>query len=232
MAHILKRLFFIILLGALFFTNGNSAEKSLQFLPTLQAIPGENKQGVNFNTYQDEAKRQFNFVLSTPANFNDDHRVMMFVYPQNKACGKHSGAVYETLLMSQDKECAIALIGLPEIENVKRTEAKQLIDSEIYGSLNALDKKAQSGINVNDYVTSLSAAIAKNTTNADYAYLVDFPKMAQTGDLAAWTHCQGLYFEKKGQPMFFVKVLYTDKGYANMAKYLPAAFSVFRYGSK
>lgn len=208
---------------------GYCAEKALTFSPTLQAIPGESNQGTSFSNYRISAKQKFGFTLSEPKQFSDNKRIMMFTYPQKKSCGERSGATYETLLISKDNECAIALVGLSEIENSKRTESRQLISDEIHGSLNALTKDAQASINTDNYVTAISASMAKNTANADKAYLVDFPKVEQFGDLAAWTHCQGIYFEKQGKPMFCIKVLYTDKGYSNMAKYLPAAFSIFKY---
>ena len=80
-------------------------------------------------------------------------------------------------------------------------------------------------------MTTLSPAMAKLVANADNVYIVDYPDVVPA-DKCEWKHCQAICFVKKGRPAFYLNILYTDNGYAQANKYLPAALSVFSYGNK
>lgn len=110
-------------------------------------------------------------------------------------------------------------------------DAKKMIAEEVAGYNGVTEGAKQKELDMGKWVTELSATASKMVANADKACLVDFPDIVPS-DKCDWKHCQQLVFEKKDCPTYYVTVLYTDKGYEQAQKYLPAAFGVFRYGKQ
>lgn len=205
---------------------------NLSELKTMYVIGSDENPGIAFADYQKKAKKDCDVNFAIPAGFKEHKVSVVLMY---SAQGNHGaegrGNACETAMLSDDGNCLIGVRMLYGEKQLMYVDAKKMIAEEVAGYNGVTDGAKLKGMDMGKWVTELSATASKMVANADKAYLVDFPDIVPS-DKCDWKHCQQLVFEKKDCPTYYVTVLYTDKGYEQAQKYLPAAFGVFRYGKQ
>ena len=223
----MKKLFLVVSLLAM----GLGVQiNAADWLNTMQVIGSDENTGIDFSEYQSKAKTDYDAHFVIPTGFKKHNVRTALAYPSKNVHGKEEGASgCETALLSADGNC---LVGLGFIDSLFVTRnPMRFIRMTVGGYLGEIDAAKQEQIDLSKYMTTLSPAMAKLVANADNVYIVDYPNIVPV-DKCEWKHCQAVYFVKKGRPAFYLNILYTDKGYAQANKYLPAALSVFSYGNK
>lgn len=163
-----------------------------------------------------------NTKITKPIGFFDTGKqITVFLHKKGNSPGRPTVS-YAPCLESKDKECLIAMSG-PAIPfpAIKKEDATSDIYRFITGTLSNSSEDAEK------YITFISQKASAKIANADKAYFIDIPLGTTLAN--KWKFFQGIYFEKKGRSISYLGIFYTDKGYSNMAKYLPAAFSIFKY---
>ena len=223
----MKKLFLVVSLLAI----GLGVQiNAADWLNTMQVIGSDENTGIDFSEYQTRAKTNYDADFVIPTGFKKHNVRTALAYPSKNVHGKVEGVSgCETALLSADGNC---LVGLGYIDSLFVTRNPMgFIRMTVGGYLGEIDEAKQEQIDLSKYMTTLSPAMAKLVANADNVYIVDYPNIVPW-DKCEWKHCQVIYFVKKGRPAIYLNVLYTDKGYAQANKYLPAALSVFSYGNK
>lgn len=223
----MKKLFLVVSLLAI----GLGVQiNAADWLNTMQVIGSDENTGIDFSEYQTRAKTNYDADFVIPTGFKKHNVRTALAYPSKNVHGKVEGASgCETALLSADGNC---LVGLGYIDSLFVTRNPMgFIRMTVGGYLGEIDEAKQEQIDLSKYMITLSPAMAKLVANADNVYIVDYPNIVPW-DKCEWKHCQVIYFVKKGRPAIYLNVLYTDKGYAQANKYLPAALSVFSYGNK
>ena len=223
----MKKLFLVVSLLAI----GLGVQiNAADWLNTMQVIGSDENTGIDFSEYQSKAKTDYDAHFVIPTGFKKHNVRTALAYPSKNVHGKVEGASgCETALLSADGNC---LVGLGFIDSLFVTRnPMRFIRMTVGGYLGEIDAAKQEQIDLGKYMTTLSPAMAKLVANADNVYIVDYPDIVPW-DKCEWKHCQAIYFVKKGRPAFYLNILYTDNGYAQANKYLPAALSVFSYGNK
>lgn len=223
----MKKLFLVVSLLAI----GLGVQiNAADWLNTMQVIGSDKNPGTDFPEYQTRAKTDYDAHFVIPNGFKKHNVSTVLTFPTKEKHGKVEGASgCETALLSGDGNC---LVGLGFIDSLFVTRNPlRFIRITVGGYLGEIDEAKQEQIDLDKYMTTLSPAMAKLVANADNVYIVDYPNIVPV-DKCDWKHCQSIYFVKKGRPAVYLNILYTDKGYAQANKYLPAALSVFSYGNK
>ena len=224
----MKKLFLVVSLLAI----GLGVQiNAADWLNTMQVIGSDKNPGTDFPEYQTRAKAKCDVQFVIPTGFKKHNVSTVLAFPSKDVYGQRqeSASGCETALLSADGNC---LVGLCFIDSMALPrDLMRFIRRSVGGYLGEIDEAKQEQIDLSKYMTTLSPAMAKLVANADNVYIVDYPDVVPA-DKCEWKHCQAICFVKKGRPAFYLNILYTDKGYAQANKYLPAALSVFSYGNK
>lgn len=146
----------------------------------------------------------------------------------------YAGFLYLATVVSKDGESKLLYAISDGLFNRNKTVSgrfQQLYTDELYSSINKglpFQKEPKLDPSWQRFITELSKDEARRAYNADSVCIIDFPSINHSKE--GYTHCIGVYLMENAHSVEQLKLLLTEKGYADKNRRLKQIEGCIRFG--
>lgn len=146
----------------------------------------------------------------------------------------YAGFEYIAMVISKDGESKLLYAisdGLFDRNKTVSERFQQLYTDELYSVINKgvpIHKELKLEPSWQSFITKLSADEAHRAYNADSVCIIDFPSINHSKE--GYTHCIGVYLMENAHSVEQLKLLLTEKGYADKNRRLKQIEGCIKFG--